>query len=30
MLTKLMNNEIIDDTQVQLPHTLERRGTTLD
>ncbi|MER2129328.1 catabolite control protein A [Leuconostoc lactis] len=29
MLTKLMNNEIIDDTQVQLPHTLERRGTTL-
>lgn len=30
MLMKLMNNEIIDDTQVQLPHTLERRGTTLD
>ncbi|WKY79634.1 catabolite control protein A [Leuconostoc lactis] len=30
MLTKLMNNEIIDDTQVQLPHILERRGTTLD
>lgn len=30
MLTKLMNNEIIDDTQIQLPHTLERRGTTLD
>ncbi|MDN2649466.1 catabolite control protein A [Leuconostoc lactis] len=30
MLTKLMNNEIIDNTQVQLPHTLERRGTTLD
>lgn len=30
MLTKLMNNEIIDDTQVQLPHTLERRGTTIN
>ncbi|QBR47200.1 catabolite control protein A [Leuconostoc kimchii] len=28
MLTKLMNNEIIDDTQIKLPHTLERRGTT--
>ncbi|MDV8931745.1 catabolite control protein A [Leuconostoc citreum] len=30
MLTKLMNNEIIDDTQVKLPHTLERRGTTIN
>lgn len=28
MLTKLMNNEVIDNTQIKLPHTLERRGTT--
>ena len=30
MLTKLMNNEMIDETQVQLPHTIERRGTTIN
>ncbi|MBU7456222.1 catabolite control protein A [Leuconostoc fallax] len=28
MLTKLMNNEILEDTQITLPHTIERRGTT--
>ncbi|MGY3742620.1 catabolite control protein A [Leuconostoc inhae] len=30
MLTKLMNNEKIELTQVKLPHTLERRGTTIN
>ncbi|MGO3318357.1 MAG: catabolite control protein A [Leuconostoc carnosum] len=30
MLTKLMNNEVIEETQVQLPHSLERRGTTIN
>lgn len=30
MLTKLMNNEVLDESQVKLPHTLERRGTTIN
>ncbi|MDI6666561.1 catabolite control protein A [Leuconostoc falkenbergense] len=30
MLTKLMNNEVVDDMQVQLPHTFEKRGTTIN
>lgn len=30
MLTKLMNNEVVDNMQVTLPHTFEKRGTTIN